>query len=127
MNIIDLLLETDIEKLENANSQKCEIKRLSNALGQPFIVTCKPLTYEQIVHVGEISKTNSDMKLNIVLESCRVEDKRFNNKELMDKFKVVRPLDLLDKLFLPGEILKLYDVVNQISGYGRDSVKEIKN
>lgn len=126
-NIIDLLLETDVEKLAASNAQACEVKRLSRALGQPFIVTCKPLTNEQIAHIGEVSKTNVDMKLNVVIEACRLEDKRFSNKELMDKFKVARPLDLLNKLFLPGEIAKLYDVVNDISGYTRDAVKEIKN
>lgn len=126
-NIIDLLLETDIEKLAASNAQECEIKRLSKVLDQPFIVTCKPLTNEQIAHIGEISKTNVDMKLNVVLEACRIEGKKLNGKELMGKFNVVRPLDLLDKLFLPGEISKLYDVVNEISGYTKDAVKEIKN
>lgn len=127
MSILDLLLETDVEKLQANNSKDYEIKRLSKTLGEKFIVTCRPLTNEQIAHIGEISKSNTDMKLNAVLEACRIEGKRFNNKQLIDKFGVVTPLDLLNKLFLPGEIFELYNVVNDLSGYSKDAVKEIKN
>lgn len=127
MSIIDLLLETDVEKIQAKHKKDYEIKRLSRALGEKFIVTCHSLTHEQVEHIGEISKTNKDMKLNAVLEACRLEGKRFNNKELMDKFGVVTPSDLLNKLFMPGEIYELYEVINTLSGYSKDAVKEVKN
>ncbi|MHC1750779.1 MAG: hypothetical protein AB9856_21100 [Cellulosilyticaceae bacterium] len=127
MSILNLLLETDTEKLKSSHSKKYEIKRLSKVLGEKFIVTCGPLTNEQISHIGEISKTNMDMKLNAVLECCKVDGKSFKEQQLMDKFKVATPGGLLDKLFLPGEIFELYNVVNDLSGYGKDAVKEIKN
>lgn len=127
MSIIDLLMETDIEKLQ-VNSQKdYEVKRLTKILGEKFIVSCRPLTNEQVTHIGEVSKNNTDIKLNSVLEACRIEGKKLNSKALIDKFKVATPLELLNKLFLPGEIFELYNIVNEISGYGKDSVSEIKN
>lgn len=127
MSIIDLLLETDVEKLQAKHNKNYEIKRLSKVLGEKFIITCYPLTHEQVAHLGEISKTNTDMKLNAVLEACRIEGKRFNNKELMDKFGVVTPTDLLNKLFLPGELYELYEIINTLSGYSKDAVREVKN
>lgn len=127
MNIIDLLLETDVEKLQAKHNKNYEIKRLSKALGEKFIITCYALTYEQVAHVVEISNNNIDMKLNTVLETCRIEGKRFNNKELMDKFGVVTPKDLLSKLFLPGELFELYELIKDLSGYSNDAVKEVKN
>lgn len=127
MSIIDLLLETDIEKLQANHNKDYEIKRLSKVLGEKFIVTCCPLTHEQVIHIGEISKTNTDMKLNALLEACRIENKRFNNKGLMDKFGVATPIDLINKLFLPGELYELYEVVNNLSGYSKDAVREVKN
>lgn len=127
MNIIDLLLETDVEKLQAKHNKNYEIKRLSKALGEKFIITCYALTYEQVAHVVEISNNNIDMKLNTVLETCRIEGKRFNNKELMDKFGVVTPKDLLSKLFLPGELFELYELIRDLSGYSNDAVKEVKN
>lgn len=127
MSIIDLLLETDVEKLQAKHNKNYEIKRLSKALGEKFIITCYALTHEQVAHIGEISTTNIDMKLNAVLETCRIEGKRFNNKELMDKFGVVTPKDLLSKLFLPGELYELYEIIKDLSGYSNDAVKEVKN
>lgn len=127
MSIIDLLLETDVEKLQAKHNKNYEIKRLSKALGEKFIITCYALTYEQVAHVVEISNNNIDMKLNTVLETCRIEGKRFNNKELMDKFGVITPKDLLSKLFLPGELFELYELIKDLSGYNNDAVKEVKN
>lgn len=126
MSILDLLLESDIEKLKSDNSQNIEIKRLSKVLGEKFIVTCHPLTHEDVTHIGEVSKTNVDMKLNAIFEACRLEGKKFNNEDLMKKFDVVSAKDLLNKLFLPGEVSAIYNVVNEISGYGKDAVKEVK-
>lgn len=133
MSILDLLLETDVEKLQMENQKDYEIKRLSKLLKQgkrveeKFIVTCKALTNEQTAYIGEISKNNTDIKLNAVIEACRIEGKKFNDKKLMDKFNVVTPIDLLNKLFLQGEIFELYNAVNELSGYSKDAVKEIKN
>lgn len=127
MSIIDLLLETDVEKLQAKHNKNYEIKRLSKVLGEKFIITCYALTHEQVAHLGEISKTNTAMKLNAVLEACRIEGKRFNNKELMDKFGVATPTDLLNKLFLPGELYELYGIINTLSGYSKDAVSEVKN
>ena len=58
MSILDLLLETDIEKLKSDNSQNIEIKRLSKVLGEKFIVTCHPLTHEDVTHIGAVSYTH---------------------------------------------------------------------
>lgn len=126
MSILDLLLETDIDKLQNNNSKNYEIKRLSKILGEKFIVTCTLLTNEQMMHIGEISKTNFDIKLNAVLEACKIEGKKLNNEELMKKFNVVSAKELIGKLFLPGEVYELYNIINDLSGYGKDAVKEVK-
>lgn len=127
MGIIDLLLETDMKKLQENNKKEYEIKRLTNILGEKFTVTCHALTHEQVIHIGEVSKTNAETKFNAIVEACKIEGKRFNNKELMDKFGVIKPIDLLNKLFLPGEISRLYDIVNKLSGYGKDVIEEVKN
>ena len=126
MSILDLLLETDIDKLQNNNSKNYEIKRLSKILGEKFIVTCTLLTNEQMMHIAEISKTNIDIKLNAVLEACKIEGKKLNNEELMKKFNVVSAKELIGKLFLPGEVYELYNIINDLSGYGKDAVKEVK-
>lgn len=127
MSIFDKLLETDVEKLQGKEKRQYEVKRLSNAIGEPFLVTCKPLSNEQVSHIGEISKKETDMRLNVVLEACSVEGKKFSSKELMDKLGALSGKEAVEKLFLPGEIYALFDFVQEISGYGRNAVEEIKN
>ena len=126
MSILDLLLQTDIEKLKTDNCQNVEVKRLSKILGEKFIVTCYPLTHEDITHIGEISKTNSDIKLNAIFEACRIEGSRFNSSDLMNKFGTLSAKELISKLFLPGEVAEIYNVVNKISGYSKNAVEEVK-
>lgn len=127
MSIIDLLLETDPQKFEENNKKDYEIKRLSKVIGEPFIITCHALTDEQIEHISEISNNHTEEKYNAVIEGCRIEGKRFNNNELMGKFDVITPKDFIKKLLKPGEVYALYLEVNQLSGYGRNVVQEVKN
>lgn len=127
MNIINLLLETDAEKLRLDTKKEYEIKRLSEILGEKFVVTCSALTSDRVAHVAEISRTDELMRLNTILESCRLEGKKFNDEQLMEKFGVATPTDLLRKLFLAGEVLGLYEYVSEMSGYRKDAVREVKN
>lgn len=126
-NIIDLLLETDPKKFEENNKKDYEIKRLSDILGEKFVITCHALTDEQVDHVSEISNNHTETKYNSLIESCRIEGKRFNNRELMDRFGASTPKDLLKKVLKPGEVYSLFLEINALSGYGRDVVKEVKN
>lgn len=127
MNIFEKLLETDAEKISKREGKKVEVNRLTALLGEPFVVECRPLNSEQFEHIGEISKTNADIRENVVLEGCTIEGKKFNCKELLHKFQAVTGRDVLNKLFLIGELSVLYDNVNKISGYNNDTVTEIKN
>lgn len=127
MSILDKLLEVDIEKLQNREKRQYEVKRLSELFGEPFFVNCKPLSREQVIHIGEISGKKGDFQSNTVLEACDVEGKKFSSEGMLEKFGVVSGKEVVEKLFLPGEISALYDKVNEISGYGENAVEEVKN
>lgn len=126
MDILDLLLNADANKLKNVKKQY-EVKRLSDALGEPFIVEISPLTNEQMNYVMEIGKDEKDTKLSILCESCKVGGHSFKEKEIMDKYGVYTPYELIEKIFLPGEIFEIYKVINDLSGFTKDAVVEIKN
>ena len=127
MSIIDKLLATDPKKLETKYKKEYEIKRLSELMGEPFILTCSPLTHRQIEHVFDISKGNETVRQNTVLEGCRLEGKKFTDEVLRKKFGVVSGIEVVEKIFLPGETFELYRIVNAISGYADDVVTEVKN
>lgn len=127
MNIIDKLLTTDITVLQEGLKRDFEITRLSKKLGIPFILQCKPLSSEQMEHIVEISKNNiTDIKLNAILEGCSLENKSINNAALLEKFGCLTGKELIEKLFIIGEISELYQIINEISGYSKDAVKEVK-
>ena len=108
MSIFDRLLETDAEKLQEKEKTELKIKRLSDIVGEPFVVTCAALTEDQMVHVSEISKEG-------------------DFKELLNKLGVASGKDAIKALFSAGEISIIYSTINRLSGYDDDAVTEVKN
>ncbi|HAR73074.1 MAG TPA: hypothetical protein DCR77_06660 [Flavobacteriaceae bacterium] len=125
MSLIDKLLQIDINKLEK-QAKKYEVKRLSEAIGEPFEITIKPLTMEQVNHIGEIAKNGNERELAIV-EACKIEGKKFTEQELLNRFKCPSAAEFVGKLLQPGEIQAIYNIINELSGYRIGVVEEIKN
>lgn len=127
MSILDKLLETDLKKLQNKEKKTYEVKRLSEIVGEPFLVTCKPLGHEQVAHVGEISKDETDIRLNTILEGCEVEGRSFSHDVFTSKLGTPSGKEVIEKLLRAGEVWELYRIINKMSGYGSDVVEEVKN
>ena len=137
VNVLDLLLGSDIGEIKLPTKQ-VEISRLSEIYGVPFIVTCKALTpdkYEEVQDMA-VNVQNKDVDLDInllqlfvVIEGvCDTNEKpMFKNKDLMNKFKVPTPKELVRKLLLSGEITNLYGEISVLSGFGEDAITEVKN
>jgi hypothetical protein len=130
-NILDLLLKEDVSKIKKP-TKKVEIKRLSKVFGQKIIFTCEGLDSNQLQYINESSENDGEqdiaqMRRLTVIEG--VKDPSLKSKELCEKFKAVTPNELLkdDKFLLPGEILSLYRVVSDLTGFNDDAVAEIKN
>ena len=66
-----------------------------------------------------------EMQIMTVLAGVKEPD--LKDKKLLEKFNAPTPKELLQKLLLSGEITNLYNVISELSGYGPDSVAEIKN
>ncbi|MBB6217496.1 hypothetical protein HNQ80_003617 [Anaerosolibacter carboniphilus] len=131
MNTLDLLLQMDLSKLKKP-TRDVEIKRLSASAGNPVIFTLEALTPDKMNEIQEMcldyeaEKMNlSELQLMTIVEG--IKSPNFKSKELMDKFGVYTPKDLVKKLLLPGEIVNLYNLVGEISGFDENVVEEIKN
>lgn len=128
-NVLDLLLATDVSKIVKPKKQ-VEIKRLSSITGGKVIFTCQGLNSEEINYIVESSKKQSETDGKDILRFYVVEsvkDPDFKNKDLMEKYKALTPIELVDKMLLPGEISQLYDVISELSGFGKNAVEEVKN
>lgn len=125
MGILDKLLAMDATQLVKKESKEFEVTRLSEIFGEPFIVTVSPLSGAQVEHISEISKGDLDIKRNTVVEACKVEGKKFTEKEWLDKLGEFSGNNVVNKLFEAGEISALYVEISKLSGYNMDAIKEI--
>jgi hypothetical protein len=137
VNVLELLLGSDIGEIKLPTKQ-VEILRLSELYGSPFVVTCKALSpekYEEVQDMAlDVQGKDVDLDVNllqlfVVLEGVcdDAEKPMFKNKDLMAKFKAQTPKELVRKILLSGEIANLYGEISQLSGFGDNAVKEVKN
>ena len=127
MSIFDKMMETDFQKLAQKEQAKMEVKRLSKLFDEPFIVTCTPISEKSIAYVSEMANSFEEQKTYTLQECCRVEGKRFNDKAFLEWTGAMTEAEVVKKLFLPGEVQKLYNKVSTLSGYGNDAITELKN
>lgn len=132
--LIDILMETDPEKLERNSTHDIEIKRLSRVFGAPFLVTVKAVPGERYSELvvsmidGEGSTDFSKAygaNLQVAMEGIVSPDVK--NRDLQKHFGCATPKDLMEKLFNGGEITKIADTVTDMSGYGKDPEEKVKN
>ncbi|WP_125154305.1 phage tail assembly chaperone [Clostridium rectalis] len=135
-NAIDLLLKSDVSKIKRP-TRKVKIKSLSEALGEDIIFTLQavPMSIynsiqESCVSLEDDEINNIDtnkIQLLTVLEGIKEPD--LKSKELIEHFKTHTPIELLETMFndKPGEIAALYKEINELSGFGKGVIEEIKN
>lgn len=133
-NLINILMETDPEKLARKERKDIEIKRLSGVLGKPFVVTVKAIQGERYTELvgdmidedGTVVYANAyNTNLMVAMEGMVSPDVK--NTELQKHFGCASPKDLMEKLFNGGELSKIADMVTDLSGYGKDTEKKVKN
>lgn len=137
VNVLDLLLGSDLGIIKLPTKQ-VEISRLTQAFGTPFIVTCRALSpekYEEVQDMAvKVSGKDVDLDVNLLQTFVVIEgvvdgdgNPMMKNKDLLTKFKAQTPKELVKKLFLSGEIANIYGAISELSGFGEDAVKEVKN
>ncbi len=134
-NMMDMLLAADVKGLERPSSEK-EIKRLSDVLGSPFILELEALTVDEF---SDIQKGAIKMKKNAKLEEIDTEAVQiqsiimatknvdFGAEALRERLDAHSSRLVVQKLFLPGEIAQIYNVIADLSGFGDEAVKDVKN
>lgn len=131
MNTLDLLLQLDEQKIKKPKKE-VEVKRLSEISGSKVIFKIEALTPAKMDEIQELAMDRDNDRINTAeLQAMTVvegvKDPNFKSKELMDKFNVYTPKDLINKILLPGEVLTLYNMIGEISGFDGGAIEEIKN
>lgn len=64
-----------------------------------------------------------DVEIHILLAGCR----ELADPALQAKFGGATPVETVKAMLLPGEIADLSRAVERLSGYRRDTIREVKN
>ena len=136
-NAIDLLMKVDNSQFGRA-SKFIKMERLSEMIGQDFIVEIKELLptfsqslYESCVDInvdGNIKAGLIKMQNLTLIEAVLYEGASlFKNQKLMKKFGVKIPTDLLYKLTTRKERDTLFEMIENLGDNEGNMFTEIKN
>lgn len=124
-NVIDLLLNLDPNKLK-LTTKEVKLSRLSEAVGEDVIFNVTGITMSQFSYVSEAAGENSkDINALIIIEGTKTPN--LKDETLLKKYECATPVELINKLLLPGEISGLYNTISELSGFNADAVEEVKN
>ena len=73
----------------------------------------------------EMKRLTDESDIQILLAGCVEPD--LKAPALQEKFKGVTPAETIKALLLPGEIADLSAAVEQLTGYRRNTIREVKN
>jgi len=119
VNVLDLLLRAEIPNLPEKQVKQ---KRLSELCGAPVIFKLRGLPYNRAAELQ--SDMSEDNNVHIVLAG--VVEPNLKAPELLEKYKVPTPAELVKKMFLPGEIVDLSRTIEKLSGYRIDTIEDVK-
>lgn len=124
-SVLDLLLRPELPDVRRVLPEKqVEVKRLTELAGEPVVFTLRAMTYNETRQLYD--KPREDQALSAVLYGCK--DPDFRDKRLLDSEKgIVTPLDAIKARLSAGEIDEAYIEIQELSGYLRRTLAEVKN
>ena len=130
MTAVELLLKMDKGKVKAIPTKQVEVKRLSGIAGEPFFVTLKAVPGDKWNDIaGSVSGADdaANYRSSKHLLLAGMVDPKLSDHDLQEAYGAATPLDLMEKLFLAGEIMRLAGEVTDLSGFGGDPEAEVKN
>lgn len=119
MNILDFLKSNTPDNKRTAQFKHI---RFSEQAGEDVVLTLQSLSFDRLEEIRRIHGRKSD--IYIVLEG--VVEPKLKDGKLRDKYQVTGYDQLIEKVFLAGEIENISSQILILSGYGNDSVKELE-
>jgi hypothetical protein len=129
MNAIEKLLKLDSNKLQ-LPTKEVEVGRLSDLTGEQFILELQAVSAPETESIRDMATKNNEVDILEVRKGlilAGVKEPNLRDETLRKHFSSATPYDLIDKLFLPGEIEAIYDQISKLSGYDDGAVAEVKN
>lgn len=119
MNILEFLKNNTPD---NKRTTQFKHIRFSEQAGQDVTLTLQSLSFDRLEEIKRLHGRKSD--IYIVLEG--VVEPNLKDGKLRDKYQVTGYDQLIEKIFLAGEIENISSQILILSGFGSDSVKELE-
>ena len=117
-DLLALLLRPELPNVQKElPTARYKVTRLSKLLDLEVVFTLRGLPY------GKVQRLRSETY--ILLAGCVEPD--LKAQSLRDRFGGATPKEMVKALLLPGEITDLSRAVEQLCGYRRLTIEEIKN
>lgn len=131
MNVVEQLLKVDAGKVEFP--KKDITLKLMKLGGVEATFTCTAFDPEianeinqmnmEIDSDGQIEMDNSGIQLQTLLNGVP----ELKEKDLLDHFKVKTPDQLINKIFLSGDINKLVEAISELNGFDKKTERKKKD
>lgn len=136
MSLTEKLLALDAAKYKEKATSELEIKRLSDIIGEPFIVKVQEVSSERIQELQSMLfdkkgkyDLNQARKVNALICCAGVVEPSLSDKNLQEHFGAASPKDLAEILFKGVDLPTVADEIARISNYiqSQEEEEETKN
>jgi hypothetical protein len=131
MSLTEKLLALDAKKYKEKQTADVEIKRLSELIGEPFIVKVQEVDSERMQEIQAMlfdKKGRPDMsqarKVNTLIVLEGVIEPNLKDENLQKHFGAATPKELAAVLFKGDELTNVANEIAIISGYAIDEEEE---
>lgn len=131
MNLADTLLAADAGKITKKEHKSYEVKRLSDILGEPFVLDLRQIPNKRVREIQDDSmkieggKTSVDQyKLTMGLLCDGIANKDFDNRDVLKHYGAATRKDLFDTLFNAGEIQDIANIISELCGFDSKKTEE---
>ena len=141
MNLAEVLMKADKKKITELQTKEYEVKRLSNLLGTPFILTLQEIPPKRVMEINQqavkmnINKKegqNVDVDVFTLQMLTLVEGIKsgLGDRELLKAYRCATVKELYVKNFKAKEISDIAEAINSLGSYtgdDREDIAEVKN
>lgn len=119
-NALDILLRSEVPAPQ---TKQFKHKRLSQHCGEDVIFTLRELGFSRVAEIKKLHE-GEEMELHILMAGIVEPD--IKSADLLSKYGAPTPVELLKKLFRPGEITDMSREVEKLSGFRANTIEEVK-
>lgn len=141
MNLAEVLINADKKKITELQTKEYEVKRLSNLLGTPFILTLQEIPPKRVMEINQQAvKMNIDKKegQNVDVDVFTLQmltlvegiKSGLGDRELLKAYRCATVKELYVKIFKAKEISDIAEAINSLGSYtgdDREDIAEVKN